>query len=94
MQRFAADGFGQVLYYEAAHSVQVVGMGKEWGRSGEGMGKAWGRSREGVGKVAAAFANPSEQNEKLGFHFSQNALRISGKMEDFLLKLFGHKSFS
>ena len=83
MQLFAADGFGQVLYYEAAHSVQVVGMGKAWGRSGEG-----------VGKVAATFANPSEQNEKLGFHFSQNALRISGKMEDFLLKLFGHKSFS
>ena len=76
-----------MLYYEAAHSVQVVGMGKAWGRHGEGVGKEWG-------EVAAMFANPSEQNEKIGFHFSQNALRISGKMEDFLRKLFGHKSFS
>ena len=44
--------------------------------------------------MVATFANPGEQNEKLEFHFSQNALRISGKMEDFLRKLFGHKSFS
>ena len=34
------------------------------------------------------------KNEMTTFHFSQNALRISGKTEDFWLKLLGQKSFS
>ena len=31
MQRFAADGVGQVLYYEAAHSEQVIAIGEALG---------------------------------------------------------------